>query len=138
MELYSIILAAGEGKRMKSKLAKPLQTAGGKTLIDRVCAAASGAGAKENIVVVGHGAEQIKAHLGDSVKYAYQAERLGTGHAVMQGIEHLRGLCGTVMILCGDTPLITAETLRAAYEQDRKSTRLNSSHNNQSRMPSSA
>ena len=117
MELYSIILAAGEGKRMKSKLAKPLQTAGGKTLIDRVCAAASGAGAKENIVVVGHGAEQIKAHLGDSVKYAYQAERLGTGHAVMQGIEHLRGLCGTVMILCGDTPLITAETLRAAYEQ---------------------
>lgn len=117
MELYSIILAAGEGKRMKSKLAKPLQTAGGKTLIDRVCAAASGAGAKENIVVIGHGAEQMKAHLGDSVKYAYQTERLGTGHAVMQGIEYIRSCSGAVMILCGDTPLITAETLCAAYDR---------------------
>lgn len=117
MSLYSIILAAGEGKRMKSKTAKPLQTACGRTLIDWVIGAARNAGADENIVVIGHKAEDIRAYLGDSVTYAYQHEQLGTGHAVMQGMKPLAGKCGTVMVVCGDTPLVTEETLKAAYSE---------------------
>ncbi len=112
MSLYSIILAAGEGKRMKSKVAKPLQQAAGKALVEWVADTAKEAGCDENIVVVGHKAEDMKAYLGDSVKYAYQEEQLGTGHAVMQGIELLKDTEGTVMVLYGDTPLIEADTLK--------------------------
>ncbi len=111
MKLFSIILAAGEGKRMKSHHAKPLQKACGKTMIDWVLDAAEGAGSKQNIVVVGHCGEELENYLGDRVTFAYQLERLGTGHAVMQGIKPIEKEQGTVMVLCGDTPLITAETL---------------------------
>ncbi len=117
MTLFSILLAAGEGKRMKSKSPKPLQIAGGKALIDRVLSAANAAGSKRNIVVIGHMADKIKEHLGDSVTYAYQYEQLGTGHAAMQGIKPIEDESGTVMIICGDTPLITADTLRGAYDE---------------------
>lgn len=117
MSICSIILAAGEGKRMKSKNAKPLQIAGGKALIDWVLDAAKGAGAERNIVVIGHMAENMRTHLGEEVEYAYQYEQLGTGHAVMQGIEPISGESGTVMVVCGDTPLVTSETLKTAYDE---------------------
>lgn len=117
MSLYSIILAAGEGKRMKSKLPKPLQTAGGKTLIDRVIEAVSSAGSEKNIVVVGHMADKIREHLGDTAEYANQFEQLGTGHAVMQGIAPIADCDGSVIVMCGDTPLITSETLVSAYKE---------------------
>ncbi len=112
MSLYSIILAAGEGKRMKSNIAKPLQQAAGKALVEWVTDTATEAGSDENIVVIGHKAEDVKEYLGDSVTYAYQYEQLGTGHAVMQGIESLKDVEGTVMVLYGDAPLIEAETLK--------------------------
>ncbi len=117
MSICSIILAAGEGKRMKSKKAKPLQIAGGKTLIDWVLDSVRGAGAERNIVVIGHMAESMRAHLGEGVEYAYQYEQKGTGHAVMQGIEPISAENGTVMVVCGDAPIVTAETLKAAYSQ---------------------
>ena len=98
MSLYSIILAAGEGKRMKSNIAKPLQQAAGKALVEWVVDTAEEAGSDENIVVIGHKAEVMKAYLGDRVKYALQREQLGTGHAVMQGIELLKNIEGTVMV----------------------------------------
>lgn len=123
MDLYSIILAAGEGKRMKSAHAKPLQKAGGKTLVDWVLDAATGAGANQNIVVIGHCAQEMQAYLGDRVIYTYQYEQLGTGHAVMQGIEPIKDKSGTVMVLCGDTPLITAETLGGAMKAHNESGR---------------
>ncbi|MEE1013432.1 MAG: bifunctional UDP-N-acetylglucosamine diphosphorylase/glucosamine-1-phosphate N-acetyltransferase GlmU, partial [Clostridia bacterium] len=123
MDLFSIILAAGEGKRMKSAHAKPLQKAGGKTLVDWVLDAAEGAGASQNIVVIGHCAQEMETYLGERVTYTYQHEQLGTGHAVMQGIEPIKDKSGTVMVLCGDTPLITAETLRGAMEAHGKSGR---------------
>ncbi len=116
MDIYSIILAAGEGKRMKSNTAKPLQKAGGKALIDHVISAASAVGIKENIVVVGHKADDVKAYLKDSVLYTYQLEQKGTGHAVMQGIEPIKDKEGIVMVLCGDTPLIDGESLKAALK----------------------
>ncbi len=116
MSLYSIILAAGEGKRMKSNTAKPLQQAAGKALVEWVTDTATQAGSDENIVVIGHKAEDVKAYLGDRVTYAYQHEQLGTGHAVMQGIEKLKNVSGTVMVLYGDAPLIEAETLKRVRE----------------------
>ncbi len=121
MKLCSIILAAGEGKRMNSKNPKPLQTAGGKALIDWVLTSVKAAGSEDNIVVIGHLADKMKEHLAETVTYAYQYEQLGTGHAVMQGIEPISSLDGTVMVVCGDTPLITAETLKGAYEEHTKS-----------------
>lgn len=116
MGLYSIILAAGEGKRMKSNIAKPLQQAAGKALVEWVVDTACAAGSDENIVVIGHKAEDVKAYLKDRVTYAYQYEQLGTGHAVMQGIEKLSGIDGTVMVLYGDAPLIEADTLKRVLD----------------------
>ncbi len=116
MGLYSIILAAGEGKRMKSNIAKPLQQAAGKALVEWVVDTACDAGSDENIVVIGHKAEDVKEYLGDRVTYAYQYEQLGTGHAVMQGIEKIKNVEGTVMVLYGDAPLIEAETLKRVRE----------------------
>ncbi len=117
MSVCSIILAAGEGKRMKSKKAKPLQIAGGKALVDWVLDATKSAGAERNVIVIGHMADSIKEHLGEDVEYAYQFEQLGTGHAVMQGIQPIENESGTVMVVCGDTPLVTANTLKSAYDE---------------------
>lgn len=119
-KLYSIILAAGEGKRMKSKLPKPLQKACGRALIDYVCDAARDSGAEKSIVIIGHGAEKMREYLKDSVEYAEQKERLGTGHAVMQGIKPIADKCGTVIILSGDVPLVTSEMILGAYSEHLK------------------
>lgn len=123
MGLYTIILAAGEGKRMKSNIAKPLQQAAGKALVEWVLDTAEETGSDENIVVIGHKAEDVKAYLGDRAKYAYQYEQLGTGHAVMQGIESIKDVDGTVMVLYGDSPLIEAETLKRVREDHSKKMR---------------
>lgn len=123
MGLYSIILAAGEGKRMKSNIAKPLQQAAGKALVEWVLDTAEETGSDENIVVIGHKAEDVKAYLGDRAKFAYQYEQLGTGHAVMQGIESIKDVDGTVMVLYGDSPLIEAETLKRVREDHSKKMR---------------
>ncbi len=123
MSLYSIILAAGEGKRMKSKLPKPLQKVCGKTLIDRVISAVTEAGAEKNIAVIGHMSDKMEEYLGDRVEYAYQRERLGTGHAVMQGIVSVSDKDGSVIVVCGDTPLITAEMIKEAYGEHTKECR---------------
>jgi len=114
--LVSIILAAGEGKRMKSKNSKVINKICGKTLIEWVCKAVEGAGITENIVVVGHRADQVRECLGDSVRYAVQEQQLGTGHAVMQAEEYLRDKEGYVLVLCGDAPLITSETISEAIK----------------------
>lgn len=114
MELYSIILAAGEGKRMQSNIAKPLHKVCGKSMIEWVLGAANSVGTAENIVVIGHKAEEIKKHLGECATYAYQYQQRGTGDAVMQGMEPLSGKNGTVVVLYGDTPLIQGETLKQA------------------------
>lgn len=117
MAVYSIILAAGEGKRMKSKTAKSLQKISGKPILEWVIKASKEAGAEKNIVVVGHKAEDIKDYFKESVSYAMQKEQLGTGHAVMMGIEEIKDKKGTVMVLSGDTPLITGETLKKVLSE---------------------
>lgn len=113
---YGIILAAGEGKRMKSKLPKVLHKVCGKPMIDHIIKAMKGAGVDECIVVVGHKAEVVREHLGDKVKTAYQEKQLGTGHAVMCCNDFLKDKEGTVIVLAGDAPLITSETISKVFD----------------------
>lgn len=115
-ELRAVILAAGKGTRMRSKLPKVLHKVGGKAMLQHVLDAADAAGAAEKIVIVGHGAELVESMVGEQGKTVLQAEQLGTGHAVMQTKDALAGFTGTAMILCGDTPLLDGEELKKFYE----------------------
>ena len=111
MKRTALILAAGQGTRMKSKTPKVLHEICGKPMLSCVIDAAAAAGIHENIVVVGHGEGAIRKAFSDAgVKFAKQEHQLGTGHAVMMAKNHLPEE-GLVLVLCGDTPLITEETL---------------------------
>ena len=115
-----VVLAAGQGTRMKSKVPKVLHKVLDKKMIDYVIEAAKDAGADEICAVIGHQSAMVKAMIGDSVsEFAVQKEQLGTGHAVMQA-EKFMGTEGDVLVLCGDTPLITAETIKELFENHRK------------------
>ncbi len=123
-----VVLAAGEGTRMKSATPKVLHEIGGRSLVGHVVAAARGLAPEELVVVVGHAREQVTAHLAGidpAIRTAVQVEQKGTGNAVRTALESLAAdgvtLDGTVIITCGDTPLLTADTLRAlavAHEND--------------------
>lgn len=113
-EFQCVILAAGMGTRMKSETPKVLHKICGKSLIEWVLQAAKGAGADRSCVIVGHKAEAVQAVLGESCQFALQAEQKGTGHAVMQAADFIRDGGGTVVILCGDAPLVSADMLRSA------------------------
>ena len=116
LDLVTIILAAGKGTRMKSKLPKVLHKAAGKPMLQHVLDAAKGAGARRNIVVVGFGGEQVKEAMGEQAEFVVQAEQLGTGHAVRQAEPLLQDEKGTVVVLCGDTPLVTADLIANLYD----------------------
>lgn len=110
MKTKALILAAGQGTRMKSTAPKVLHKVFDKALIEYPILAAHYVGAKEVCIIVGHCAEEVQKALGDTAVYALQKEQLGTGHAVMQAIDFIDD-DGEVLILYGDTPLITGETL---------------------------
>ncbi len=119
-ETVAVILAAGKGTRMKSALPKVLHAVGGQSMLRHVMTAAEQAGAKRTIVVVGFGGDQVQTEIGAAAEYVLQAEQLGTGHAMMQAQPALAGYTGTVLLLCGDTPLLTGNTLQqlvAAHQQ---------------------
>ena len=116
-DLVTVILAAGKGTRMKSKLPKVLHKAGGKTMLQHVIDAAKAAGAKRNIVVTGFGGEMVREAIGTQAEFVTQTEQLGTGHAVLQTKELLKDETGTVMVLCGDTPLLTGVLLKKLYDE---------------------
>lgn len=116
-ELVAVILAAGMGTRMKSKLPKVLHKVGGKAMLQRVLNAADGAGAAKKVVITGHCAELVNELIGTQAVSVYQKEQLGTGHAVMQAEAELKDFKGTVMVLCGDTPLLDAGELRKFYDE---------------------
>ncbi|MHC5216810.1 bifunctional UDP-N-acetylglucosamine diphosphorylase/glucosamine-1-phosphate N-acetyltransferase GlmU [Enterococcus sp. LJL128] len=113
---YVIILAAGKGTRMKSKLYKVLHPVAGKPMVEHIVDQVEQTGPSEIVTIVGHGAEAIKQHLGDRTQYALQQEQLGTGHAVMQADNLLGGKKGTTLVITGDTPLLTAETLTNLFD----------------------
>ncbi|MEN1990486.1 bifunctional UDP-N-acetylglucosamine diphosphorylase/glucosamine-1-phosphate N-acetyltransferase GlmU [Paenibacillus sp. ES5-4] len=116
MKKMAIVLAAGQGKRMKSKLYKVLHPVCGKPMVGHVLDAALRAGVERTVVVVGHGAEAVQSFLGTKAEYALQAEQLGTGHAVKQAKDLLGSESGSTIVVCGDTPLVTSETLQGLME----------------------
>lgn len=116
MNRFAIILAAGQGTRMKSKLYKVLHQVCGKPMVEHVIDHVSGLDIKKIVTIVGHGAEKVQQLLGDKTEYALQKEQLGTAHAVMQAEEILANEQGTTLVICGDTPLITPETMKALLD----------------------
>jgi bifunctional UDP-N-acetylglucosamine pyrophosphorylase / glucosamine-1-phosphate N-acetyltransferase len=111
--LSVVILAAGEGKRMKSALPKVLQPLAGRALLAHVLATARALSPQSIYVVYGHGGKAVRAALADEpVQWILQAERLGTGHAVQQAMRHIAD-GQQVLVLYGDVPLISVTTLRA-------------------------
>ena len=115
--LAAIILAAGKGTRMKSDLHKVLHPIAGQPMLHQVVDRARALGADPIVVVTGALGEQVEASLSDgTVRFAKQAEQLGTGHAVLQAKAALDGFEGNVLILYGDVPLIRTETLARMIE----------------------
>jgi bifunctional UDP-N-acetylglucosamine pyrophosphorylase / glucosamine-1-phosphate N-acetyltransferase len=111
-----VVLAAGEGKRMKSATPKVLQPLLGRTLLGHVLAVADQTRCDRTLVVVGHKAEQVTAHLAEIAPTAtpvLQAEQNGTGHAVRIALDAVPAVTGTVVVLSGDVPLLRAETVEA-------------------------
>lgn len=119
MKAKAVILAAGQGTRMKSNTSKVLHKVLGKSLVEYPIEAANAIGIKDICLIVGHKAEEVQKTLKDSVMYALQKEQLGTGHAVIQALDFIKD-ADEVLILCGDTPLITKETLEAMLNDHRK------------------
>lgn len=109
---YVVVLAAGQGTRMKSKLFKVMHPVMGRPMVGHVVNAAIDADASEVITITGHGAEVVRDYLGEKSQYVFQEEQLGTAHAVMQAKDLLEGKEGTTLVLSGDTPLLRAETLQ--------------------------
>lgn len=113
----AIILAAGEGKRMKSNKPKAMAEVLFKPMIDWVLDAANAAGIAKPCLVVGHFGEQLESYVGDRCTIAYQRERLGTGHAVMQAEEFLLSSeADNILVLNGDAPFMDAETISASLK----------------------
>ncbi|MDH2389156.1 bifunctional UDP-N-acetylglucosamine diphosphorylase/glucosamine-1-phosphate N-acetyltransferase GlmU [Streptomyces sp. HNM0663] len=115
-----VVLAAGEGTRMKSRTPKVLHQICGRSLVGHVVSAARELEPEELVVVVGHAREQVQGHLAEhyaGTGTAFQAEQNGTGHAVRMALEELgRTPEGTVVVVCGDTPLLSGATLGALAE----------------------
>lgn len=115
-ELVTIVLAAGAGTRMNSSVAKVAHRICGKSLLSYVIDAATQTGSDTLVLVLGHQADQVRELAPDGALCVIQEQQLGTGHAVMQAQDIIKNKKGTVLILCGDTPAVTGETLKAAYD----------------------
>ena len=122
-QVKAVILAAGKGKRLQSEqyqLPKVLREAGGKPLLHYVLEALSFLPVEDTIVVAGYMMEKVQAAF-PAYPYAIQAEQLGTGHAVQCARELLQDFHGTVLVCCGDMPLLKKETYEALLEAHAKS-----------------
>lgn len=117
MNLFAVVLAAGQGKRMNSKLFKVLHPVCGKPMVGHVIDTLEEINVNRTVVIVGHGVETVKGYLGTKVEYALQKEQLGTGHAVMQAEPLLGKEQGMTIVIYGDTPLVKAETLHQMMKQ---------------------
>lgn len=119
-KLAAVILAAGKGTRMKSALPKVLHAVAGKPMVTFPVDVARKLGCHPTVLVVGHGAEAVKDELaGSAASFALQAEQLGTGHALLCAREALRDFSGTLLLLCGDVPLLREETLERLITEHR-------------------
>ena len=120
-DFSAIILAAGQGTRMKSDRCKVLHEICSKPLLQWVYEACCAAGSQKTVMVIGHKKEDVVETLGADKCYAVQAERKGTGHAVQMAQEAFAGYTGNIVVLNGDTPLISAQTIQNAVAHHEKS-----------------
>lgn len=116
MEKYVIVLAAGKGTRMKSKLYKVLHKVCGKTMVEHVVDAARGVNPAKIVTVVGTGAGEVEKVLDGKSDFAFQEKQLGTGDAVMTAKEELGDKDGATLVVTGDTPLFTTETFDELFK----------------------
>lgn len=120
-DLAAIVLTAGKGTRMKSNRAKVLHEIAGKPMLYFPLQAARQAGFVRTQVVVGHQAEEVRAAVADAgVGFVEQAQQLGTGHALLCAADAMSNFSGTLLLLCGDVPLLRAETLQEMLETHHK------------------
>ena len=117
-DVHVVILAAGQGTRMKSQLPKVLHRLAGRSMIEHVLAVAATLSPRTVTVVVGHRADLVRRELAAclGVQFALQEPQLGTAHALQQAEPFLQGQSGTLLLLSGDVPLLTASTLRRLVE----------------------
>ena len=112
-----IILAAGQGTRMKSEVPKVLHSLAGRPMVSWAIGVAQALTDLPPVLIVGHGADTVRDTVGDAATYVEQAEQLGTGHAVLQARDALRGRADRVVVIYADMPLLTAETLARLVER---------------------
>jgi len=114
----AVVLAAGLGTRMKSKLPKVLHKVAGWPMLQHVTSALQKAGISQIILVLGHQGQLVHDTMGSGYQVVYQHEQLGTGHAVLQALPLLQGYeDGQCLVVCGDTPLLRPETLQKLREK---------------------
>ena len=117
MIVTAVILAAGQGTRMRSALPKVLHQVAGRPLVQYSLDAVAGLCDDTPVLVVGHAAETVRAEVGDAARYALQAEQLGTGHAVRMAQPLLKGNSDLVVVIYADMPLLSRETLQRLVDQ---------------------
>lgn len=120
MKITAILLAAGQGTRMKSSLPKVLHPVAGKPMLWHALRAIQQSTTEKPVVVVGHGADKVTAWLGESAQTVLQEPQLGTGHAVMQAESMLKGKTDLVVVCYADMPLLRGETLQQLVETQKK------------------
>jgi bifunctional UDP-N-acetylglucosamine pyrophosphorylase/glucosamine-1-phosphate N-acetyltransferase len=119
--LAAVILAAGQGTRMKSDLPKVLHPVAGRPMLSHVVKTARALGAAPVVPVIGHGADLVRETLGsENLSFALQAEQLGTGHALLCAESALEKFTGDLLLLCGDVPLLQSVTMQALLDHHRK------------------
>ncbi|MCK4385968.1 MAG: NTP transferase domain-containing protein, partial [candidate division Zixibacteria bacterium] len=124
--IVAVILAAGKGERMKSDLPKVLHKLGGKPMVEYVVETAKNVGVEKIILVVGYKWELTQKslkYLSDGsfgkVEFVIQKKQLGTGHAVLQTRDHFSNFDGDILVLCGDVPLLTSNTVKRLLGEHR-------------------
>ncbi|MFA1822372.1 bifunctional UDP-N-acetylglucosamine diphosphorylase/glucosamine-1-phosphate N-acetyltransferase GlmU [Virgibacillus oceani] len=117
---YAVILAAGKGTRMKSKLYKVLHPVMDRPMVQHVIDQVKTVQLDKLVTIVSLGAEKVEEHIGNDSEFVIQKEQLGTGHAVLQTEELLKDKEGMTIVVCGDTPLITGDTYQALFDHHEK------------------
>lgn len=114
--LSAVVLAAGKGTRMKSKTPKVLFSVAGKSILQHIVDTLIDAGVKDIYIVVGYGSDQVQETVTGPITWVMQREQLGTGHALIQAAPHLQDHSGSLLVVLGDTPLLTSRTISDLVE----------------------
>lgn len=117
MRLAAVILAAGKGTRMKSDLPKVLHRVCGRAMVEHVLMSVKSIGLQKIVLVVGYQGDRVAEFVGNKAEFAIQSEQLGTAHALLQARSALESFDGDILVLCGDTPLVSSQILNKLYQE---------------------